>query len=1688
MKIFTLFRKATYAVFWLLLCLWAGRLQAQSCPGNLLSNGSLENGTFAAATVNGVTTQMTTFGGSQSVFLPFTASGVWDHPITNFVANIGYWVDASTNGGTGAKDLNRLFVIPSNTGTNRCLWPTDGTGFIHTIGSCYRMCFWAAQFDPASPNNASLNSLVNFEILDQWGINLPATVSNFSITPTSTDVGSTYNISTFNLPASTNVKTTTGAVYTGATGQVVDWKTLNWQYICLDYTPLIANGRVEIYISTTTSAQNGVALDGFCASPNCGATCTPPTATAGVTQPTCTGTNAPNNGTITLAGFSANQRYQYSAGATFNSASAVPASSAVIPTGGVIVNTLPNTSGDYTVRIYDATDATCFIDRKVSITAVICCTPPTATASAANATCNGPTPNSDGTITLANFGTNQRYQYSTGTTFNSASAIPASITAIPLGGVIVNTLANTAQSYTVRIYDATDNNCYTDRTVAITTVTCSCPTLTAPVVADASRCGTGSISATLSTTCAAGSSLKIFSNPGLTVDETASFTITAGSITKGSLNATTTYYAACQSEAFPNCKSTGDTFILTITPPANAGTNGSISVCDNSAAVINLFNLITNEATGGVWTRTSGTGGTFSAQNGTFTPATGTTTSRFTYTVSGTAPCLDDTSTATVNISPKPTAAIAPKTVVICTGQPIPTFTATPAGGITYEWYGPLTDTTGSLGTALSSTTASLTPTSAQANYVGVRYFAVIVKNTGACADTAYAALKIGAKPTVSPASLTVCENTPGSRLGTFNLNSLNATVGGGNTVAWFTNKERTTTVNATSAYISTSGKAYAIVTNPDSDCSDTTSVTLTVNGKATQIQSETSCTATANGSGKIVVTATAPLGGTLEYKLGAAGTYSSTATFNGVTNGSHTIYVRGVGTSCYDSTIVTVNCACTQPTLTVTNPAPVCTPMTVNITAGNVITANTGIRTNYWKNSSLTQPLDATTGPATALKLNGTYYIKSMLADSTCFTVKSVEVVINPLPAVKDTSLVLCDLGSGKAMFNLTAINGTVNGKTNNTVSWFSNPGGTNAIPTPNAYLSGSGKVYVRVTNSATGCSDTTSVSLIIKEKPDAGADVAGTNAICTTVAATTLSATPTGGIWAPLGTNPSNATVTNTGQVSGLTAVGTYQFTYTLNGCIDTVAVETKNCAKGSLGNLVWKDRNDNGIQDLPLEKGVPGVIIQLLNGTSNAVLATDTTDTGGIYGFNGLESGSYKVKIVLTSLPDTCQISPKQDVSTGGGNDTNDSDFDPSTGESQPVNITATGTGIAKDNLTIDAALISSCVKSNITLTALPVCSADVQTYSVSFSVTNKIGTLKVNKGTLSGSNPYTVTGIPSGVSLKITDSLSAVCTFDTLITAPNCNCNPALPTLVTASLSACIGDTFPTLKATVVGLATVEWFSTMTGTTVLHTGLNFKPAGTVPAGGAFFYAQVRSTDASCPAAISTGRVMATINALDCTKEVDLALKKSISTKIARIGDVLTYTLKVWNESNTNATGVEVTDSIATTVQFVAGSFTSSRGSAVITGNVIQWAIGSIAANGDTVTLSYQVKATQEGIHFNTAEICKTNEKDVDSTPCNHDDDEDDIDHQCFTVPIALCPTNKVEASIPSKYINVKWFKDAGNTPIATGNVVLLSEQGTYTFTADNQTCPATGCCPVIIEAGTDCCPDQLCVPFTVKKIKK
>lgn len=96
------------------------------------------------------------------------------------------------------------------------------------------------------------------------------------------------------------------------------------------------------------------------------------------------------------------------------------------------------------------------------------------------------------------------------------------------------------------------------------------------------------------------------------------------------------------------------TTLVTILAQPNAGINGSVTVCESSTTMIDLFSLIYGEQPGGTWTRVVGVGGTFNASAGTFTPAFGTTTSGFEYRILATAPCTDDYSVAFVEVFSQP--------------------------------------------------------------------------------------------------------------------------------------------------------------------------------------------------------------------------------------------------------------------------------------------------------------------------------------------------------------------------------------------------------------------------------------------------------------------------------------------------------------------------------------------------------------------------------------------------------------------------------------------------------------------------------------------------------------------------------------------------------------------------------------------------------------------------------------------------------------------------------------------------------------------------------------------------------------------------------------------------------------------------------------------------------------------------
>ncbi len=62
--------------------------------------------------------------------------------------------------------------------------------------------------------------------------------------------------------------------------------------------------------------------------------------------------------------------------------------------------------------------------------------------------------------------------------------------------------------------------------------------------------------------------------------------------------------------------------------------------------------------------------------------------------------------------------------------------------------------------------------------------------------------------------------------------------------------------------------------------------------------------------------------------------------------------------------------------------------------------------------------------------------------------------------------------------------------------------------------------------------------------------------------------------------------------------------------------------------IGDLVWVDKNGNGIEDTD-ENGRAGVTIALLDSNKNSTGLTTTTDFNGNYHFNGLEPGDYYVQ---------------------------------------------------------------------------------------------------------------------------------------------------------------------------------------------------------------------------------------------------------------------------------------------------------------------------------------------------------------------------------------------------------------------------------------------------------------------------
>ena len=229
------------------------------------------------------------------------------------------------------------------------------------------------------------------------------------------------------------------------------------------------------------------------------------------------------------------------------------------------------------------------------------------------------------------------------------------------------------------------------------------------------------------------------------------------------------------------------------------------------------------------------------------------------------------------------------------------------------------------------------------------------------------------------------------------------------------------------------------------------------------------------------------------------------------------------------------------------------------------------------------------------------------------------------------------------------------------------------------------------------------------------------------------------------------------------------------------------------GALGDFVWNDLNRNGIQD-PGEQGIPGVVVDLFDPNQGIGpgfrLATDTTDSFGIFGFENLPAGNYVIRF---HNPDniTWAYSPFQVGSPG-----NDSDATSNLAFADTQTISLSSGEI---DLTWDLGLyqigtptITATITSSPTITA-----TTTSTITSSPTITATTTATITSSPTITATTTSTITSSPT-ITATITSSPTISSTITATITS-----SPTISSTITATITSS-----PTITATITSSPTIS----------------------------------------------------------------------------------------------------------------------------------------------------------------------------------------------------------------------------------------------------------------------------------------
>jgi uncharacterized repeat protein (TIGR01451 family) len=874
-----------------------------------------------------------------------------------------------------------------------------------------------------------------------------------------------------------------------------------------------------------------------------------------------------------------------------------------------------------------------------------------------------------------------------------------------------------------------------------------------------------------------------------------------------------------------------------------------------------------------VWSAPTGvtlTGASTATATATGLP-TGTTT--FTLTVSTGSIC-STTATVPVLVNPAPIASLSATQTTICAGQ---STTLIASGGSTYRF--------STTGIANASATTVVSPTATTT-------YSVTVTNTAGCSGTANVTITVNPLPTATLNSATVCTGQ-----------SATLTASGGSTYQFSTGGTASTTNTLVVSPVSTT--AYSVTVTNAAGCSHTATSTVTVSSSlAATLSSATICagqsaTLTANG------------GDTYQFSTGGAASPTTTVAVSPTATATYSVTVTSAtGCSAITTGSVTVN---PLPTATLSS-ATICPGQSATLTAGG------GATYQFSTGGPASRAPTIVVSPAST-----TAYSVTVTNAGGCSSTATGSVTIQSLPILL-TNAVCNGIDTYDVSFttaagaSVTASSGNV---TDNQVIGITSAQSV----TITASLAGcpvSVEVNQNCSSNVASLGDYVWVDVNKNGGQDAGeAPIQGVTVtlyINGVASATTLTGasgfysftglTPGSSLSYSVGfTAPTGYTATLANQGNDDTkdsdadpSTGLTQSITLANGEFNPTLDAGFYVPSAGLGDYVFLDANKNGVQDTG-DTPIQGVIVTLY--TNGVASATTLTSATGFYSFTGLtpsSSTSYSVGFTTpTGLVSTSALV--------GGDDSKDSDADPSTGRTRSVTLVD-----GEFNPNLDAGF-----------------------YAPTASLGDYVW-VDVNKNGIQDTGEAPIQGV------SVTLYINGVASATTLTDA-------------TGSYSF-TGLTSGSSLSYVVGFTPPPGYTT----TLADQGSDDAKDSDVDP----------STGLTQSVTLANGEFNPTLDAGFYLLTPALSLNKLVDKSIAQIGDIISYTIVLTNTGSTLASDVVVHDSTSIGLTYMANTITVPTGTTFTreTPNST-WTVGSLGA-GQSLSLTFQARADSSGVLYNTASI--------------------------------------------------------------------------------------------------------------------